>query len=260
MTPRLGSGCRSRHTVEGVRINAQAAWYAQGNELRWWDGSRWTGMRVKDGRPGVDWMTADRPTPLFVSSALFFVAGAIHLFLVVFTPFYLVTGALFLGLGFFWLFGALHVRRVLQKPAPPTAPVVIDAVRPLPGEQEGPGAGWFPVSSTVGRWWTGTRWSQYTWTRSGIRPTFHGARSFRTLLWVEGVFTALGAVVLLAGIVVLTSSSDSTVGVVGGSMIVGGAVLFVVGGLLLALSPISRRPLVIPSTPPAPASDRRQPS
>lgn len=229
-----------------------AAWYAQGEGLRWWDGARWTGMRVKDGRPGVDWITADRPTPLFVSSALFFVAGAIHLFLVVFNPLSLVTAALFLGLCFFWLFGALHVRRLLRIPAPTAAPVVLDILRPLPGEQEGPGAGWFPVSPTVGRWWTGTRWSQYTWTRLGIRPTFHGERSFRTLLWVEGALAAIGAVVLLAGIVILASSPDSTVAVVGGSMIAGGAVLFVMGGLLLALSPISRRPLVIPSTPPAP--------
>ncbi|KTS13226.1 hypothetical protein [Microbacterium testaceum] len=233
-------------------MDAHAAWYAEGEGLRWWDGSRWTGMRVADGRPVIDWITADRPAPLFVASALFFVAGAIHLFLVGFSPFYLVTAVLFLALSFFWLFGALHVRRVLRIPAPTTAPVVIDAVRPLPGEQEGTGAGWFPVSSTVSRWWTGTRWSQYTWTRSGIRPTFHGARSFRILLWVEGVITALGALLGIAGIVVAVSSSDADVMTVAVGTIVVGAVLFLLGGVLLALSPLSRRPLVVPSTPPAP--------
>ncbi|MDF2664327.1 MAG: hypothetical protein K0R81_177 [Microbacterium sp.] len=233
-------------------METPAAWYVQGEGLRWWDGARWTGMRVKDGRPGVDWITADRPTPLFVSSALFFVAGAIYLFLVGFNPFYLVMASLFLALSFFWLFGALHVRRVLRLPVPTTAPVVLDILRPLPGEQEGPGAGWFPVSSTVGRWWTGTRWSQYTWTRFGIRPTFHGARAFRTLLWIAGGVSGLGAVVVIAGIVVVALAIEAMATGIGVIMIVLGAILLLLGVLMFALSPISRRPLVIPSTPSAP--------
>ncbi|MDF2990073.1 MAG: hypothetical protein K0S37_587 [Microbacterium sp.] len=233
-------------------MDKPAAWYAQGDGLRWWDGARWTGMRVADGKPGVDWITADNAVPLFVSSALFFVAGAVHLCLAAFSPTSLLSGALFVALALFWLFGAMHVRRIAKLPAPSGEPVVIDAVRPLPGEQEGPGAGWFPVSSTVGRWWTGTRWSQYTWTRFGIRPTFHGARSFRILLWMASAFIAVGVIALVTGIVVVKAATDPTATGIGVVVIVAGSVLLVIGLLFLALSPISKRPLVIPSSPPAP--------
>lgn len=233
-------------------METPAAWYAQGEGLRWWDGARWTGMRVKDGRPGVDWMTAEKTTMVFVSSGVFFFAGAVHLALAFMFPLYFLSGSLFVAVAVFWLLGGLQVRRVARTPAPTAAPVVLDILRPLPGEQEGPGAGWFPVSSTVGRWWTGTRWSQYTWTRFGIRPTFHGARSFRTLLWIAGGVSGLGAVVVIAGIVVVALAIEAMATGIGVIMIVLGAILLLLGVLMFALSPISRRPLVIPSTPPAP--------
>jgi len=229
-----------------------AAWYDQGEGLRWWDGSRWTGMRVKDGRPGVDWITAEKPAMVFVSSGVFFFAGAVHLALAVMFPLYLVSGSLFIAVAVFWLVGGLHVRRLARTPAPTTPPVVEDILRPLPGEQEGPGAGWFPVSSTVGRWWSGTRWSSYTWTRFGIRPTFHGERSFRTLLGVAWGFVGLGALVVVAGIVVVAVAIEAMATGIGVILIVIGAVLLLLGVLLLALSPISRRTLVVPSTPPPP--------
>jgi len=228
-----------------------AAWYAQGNGLRWWDGTRWTGMRVRDGRPGVDWITAENPAPLFVSSTLFFVAGAMYFFLTAFTPSYALIGVLFVGLAVFWFLGALHTRRIAALPAPAAAPVVVDAVRPLPGEEEGPGAGWYSVSPTVGRWWTGARWSPYTWTRFGIRPTFHGARSLRALRWVEGVFIGLGALAVIVGIVVVSAAADAVATPIGVIVIVAGAVALLVGALLLALSPMSKRTLVAPAGPPA---------
>lgn len=230
-----------------------AAWYAQGEGLRWWDGARWTGMRVKNGRPGVDWITAENPVPLFVSSALFLVAGGVYLFLSVRTPPSLVLGALFLALAVFWFLGALQTRRVAVLPAPAAAPVVIDAVHPLPGEEEGSRAGWYPVSPTVRRWWTGARWSEYTWTRYGIRPTFHGPRSFRLLLWVEGIFAGLGAVAVIAGSIVVSGAAEPVATAIGAVLIVAGAATLLAGVLLLALSPVSRRTLLVPSSPPAPA-------
>lgn len=234
-------------------------WYpTRRDDLRWWDGRNWTGMRARGGRIGIDWFATDQPSVSlalgFVFLALGFaqmgigyglsspVGGGVLL---------LSPGAWMLAASVLWFAIAGRGFSVRRLAPPASSPAFPDAARPLPGEQEGHAAGWYPVASQVGRWWTGVRWAPYIWTRSGVRPTFHGVRSYRIYRGMTWSLLAIGVVAVPVGISMLVALTGAVWGSVGTLMIVIGAAVVLVGVLLLALSPLQRRVLLLPESPPS---------
>lgn len=226
-------------------------WYENtGGSVRWWDGRHWTGLRVKDGVPNVDWWMTESPALAWAMGIVFLVLGGIQLPLVGVVP---VSGPFLLVLSVMWFATAVPSTRVRRIPAPSTAPVAPDVVRPLPGEAEADGAGWYPLSSSVSRWWTGARWANYTDSRVGVRPTFHAPYVLRVLQAVGiGVF-ALGAVAAIVGaaFVFLGQGSDEvamrSVGWIG---LIGGVLFAGLGGLVVAMRAQQKKLLVLPGAPP----------
>ena len=233
----------------------QPGWYPTGpDQLRWWDGSHWTGLRVKNGKPGTDWATTEQPSLAWVFGSLFLVLAIAQFSLGALSSHLSVNGFPMLFLALLWFGIAAQTTAVRRIPQPVAAPVVIDVVRPLPGEQDGPGAGWYSVSPRATRWWTGSRWAQYVGTQYGIRPTFHGARAFRIYLVMSWAVLGIGVLALAVGVVILVNSSGDGYGFLGGiigGIVVGGGVLFaVLGGVLLIMSRMQRRLLLLPDLPP----------
>jgi hypothetical protein len=233
-------------------VGPPLGWYpAPGDVLRWWDGSRWTGLRVKNGVPGSDWATAEQPAAAWAFGSIFLALAALQFLLGAMLSTVSPNGLLTLALAALWIAIAVQSQAVRRIPAPTGEAVVIDAVRPLPGEEEGPGAGWFPIAPRFSRWWTGTRWAQYTGTVHGVRPTFQGARAYRVLLIVSWILVGLGVLAVLAGIVLLVGADDSSLWAAIGVVVLVGAVLFVVlGFVMLLLTRYQRRLLLLPADPP----------
>ncbi len=161
-----------------------------------------------------------------------------------------------------WLVIAVQTTAVRRIPKPVTAPIVIDAVRPLPGESEGAGAGWYRVSAGATRWWTGTRWSQYMGSVYGIRPTFHAATAMRTLKGVAVGVIALAVLAVVIGValvvtdaIVLGGVGDAafSVTVIGWAVAAGGLLIGLVGAGVVAVTRFQMRTLLMPASPPAPA-------
>jgi len=243
----------AQQAVQPATPQSAPGWYPTADgRLRWWDGTRWTGMRVKDGEPGIDWATTEQPTLAWVFGGVFLALALAQFSLAALGGLPPVNGVLMLAIAVLWFAIAVQGAKVRRIPVPHgTAPVVIDAVRPLPGEQEGIGAGWYPVGSRTTRWWTGTRWSQYTGTQHGLRPTFHGARGFRNYLIVCWVIAGIGVIAALVGIVMLVVVGDDTVGFAVGLVVLIGGILFaVLSGVLLLVSGVQRRLLLLPEHPP----------
>ncbi len=233
-------------------------WYpTPRDDLRWWDGLNWTGMRARGGRIGIDWATTDQPGVALAFGFVFLSLGFAQLGLGVGLsspsgggmPF-LSPGVLMFAVSVLWFAIAgqgYSVRRLAPPASPPAFP---DAVRPLPGEQEGYAPGWYPVASRVSRWWTGARWAPYIWTRVGVRPTFHGARSYRIYRSTAWTLLAIGVVAVPGGVSMLFALTGAVWGFLGTSMIVIGAVFVLIGALFFALSPSQRRVLLLPEAPP----------
>lgn len=230
-----------------------AGWYpTPAGPLRWWDGTHWTGLRVKDGKPGIDWSTTEQPVLAWVFGGVFLLLSLAQFSLAALGGSFPWNGFLMLLVALLWFAIAVQDSIIRRIPAPVGAePVVIDAVRPMPGEQEGPGAGWYPVATRTTRWWTGTRWSQYTGTQYGPRATFHGATAFRRYLIVCWAIIGLGVVATIVGIVLLAMADGEPVGIVIGVVVlIGGIVFGVLGGVLLLTSRVQRRLLLVPEGPP----------
>lgn len=239
----------------GSPSGPQPGWYPAGSDqLRWWDGSHWTGLRVKDGKPGTDWATTEQPTLAWVFASVFLVLALLQFSLGLLSSHLSVNGVPLALVSILWFGIAAKTTAVRRIPRPTGEPTVIDAVRPLPGEQDGPGAGWYDVSSRATRWWTGSRWAQYVGTQYGVRPTFHGARAFRTYLVLCWVILGIGVLGLIVGVVLVINSSDDSYAFLGaaiGIVVIAGGVLFgVLGGVLLAMSRTQRRLLLLPELPP----------
>jgi hypothetical protein len=215
-------------------------------------------MRVKGGRPGIDWATAEKPAAAWVAGVAFMVLAAVQFALGAVTGALSATGVLTLLLAALWFGMAAQSSAVQRIPVPVAPPVVIDAVRPLPGEVEGPAAGWHPVAPRTTRWWTGARWTQYTGTQYGIRPSFHGALAIKRLRTVSVVLVVAGVLAIIPAVVLLLALSSGTVDPLTALIVAlfacgGVLVAFLGAGLFVAYFP-SRRLLVPPAEPPGAVS------
>jgi Protein of unknown function (DUF2510) len=234
-------------------------WYpvSSGGPVRWWDGSRWTALRMRGGLPKVDWIATEQPAVAFALGSLFLILAAAQLALGVFAHGIFFSGGGSLLLALLWILAGSHAVALRRIPAPVEAPVAPEAVQPLPGATEGEGAGWYPVTRRVSRWWTGTRWSQYAATELGVRPTFHGAGSYRALVGTAWVVTGLGAVFVVLGVVLLVVGADrentansllTLLGVLG---LIAGVPIGLAGAALLVVARlVTRRILLLPRNPP----------
>lgn len=232
---------------------APAGWYpARAGELRRWDGKIWTGSRVRDGRPGIDWATIDQPALAWAMGAVFFglammqAVSSIAFGGVSYMP------LLWMALSGLWFAMAVQTTRVRSIPAPTGASDAPAIVRPLPGATEGPGAGWFPISGQASRWWTGTRWADYVTSRFGVRPTFHASQALTTLRILAWALAVLATLVLIGGVVMLVVADGDTLQRVVGWVLVGGAVLFAaLSAAVLVAARAQTRLLLLPGDPPA---------
>lgn len=231
-------------------------WYVTpAGPARWWDGKKWTAMRTKsDGSHGTDWASTEQVGFAWALGAVFASLGAVQFVLGTLAPGVSFAGIPMLLVAALWFGIAIQTTAVLRIPVPTSAPLMAEAFRPLPGEQEGPGAGWYPITGTTGRWWTGARWSQYTNSKFGIRPTFHAPQAQAALRWVGiGVF-ALAAIALIIGvffiIVGANDPSDYASSVIGWVTAVGAVVFAGLGAVVFAMTRYQTRLLFPPSEPP----------
>jgi hypothetical protein len=234
-------------------------WYETGaGSLRWWDGSRWTSSRIGGGTPGADWAATEQPTVAWVLGGMFLTLGVTQFGLA------MVVGALWVSGALMWLQAliffamAAQTTAVRRIPAPRSSPVAMDAVRPLPGEQEGPAAGWYPVAPRVSRWWTGARWSQYIGTQHGVRPTFTGARTLRIIRRMGWTILGVGTLGLIAGaaafVIGVNADGNGLTAVIGGVILFGGVLFAGLGAFCFVLLGLHRRTLLPPQFPPPSAS------
>lgn len=225
------------------------AWYVfpPSGQPRWWNGTEWTAYHVKNGRPTAEAYVTEPPSMGWALGGLFVVVGLLNLLRAHLNPSGVFLGILFLALAALWMIGAGRDLARRKIPAPITAPIVEDSLRPFPGETEGIGAGWYPVTGAIMRWWTGTRWAHYVVEKGRVRPTQFGPRSYRLMVIATAVFGALGVVGLLVGIVLTAASPDPFVGI---ALIIVGVVFALVAGVLWLVTYLRRYALLLPPSPP----------
>ncbi|AJT42189.1 DUF2510 domain-containing protein [Psychromicrobium lacuslunae] len=233
-------------------------WYQTRNgSVRWWDGHFWTGMRFRKGVPGTDWAAIEQPSLAWGLGVFFLFLAAAQFGLGALTRSFSINGLTTFLLAVLWLAMAAQTTAVRRTPSPTGEPLVADLVRPLPGEQEAPGSGWYPVArNDTHRWWTGQRWAQYTSNRFGIRPSFHGRQAYRRYLVVIAVIGAIALISAILGLVFLSLGSSaeprglSTV--LGISLLAGGVLFLILSSVLLAMRKNQRNVLLLPPAPPQP--------
>jgi hypothetical protein len=214
-------------------------------DVRWWDGAGWTPYRLHDGKPRPDALAIEPGNTGLVLGLVFIMLGVTQFSTYTLysgQPFFAFTPVLFLAAGVTWLIGGFRARRLTKLPAPTTPPVFVASARPLPGEVEAAGAGWFAVSGGVTRWWTGTRWSPYIQQRIGVRPTQSGERAYRISLALGWVFAGLGALGTVLGFLLIYALGRW----VGVAVVVPALIAGVIGALVLVLTYIRRYAMILP--------------
>lgn len=250
-------GAQTAHPLQPGGYAGQTAtpmgWYPVPgtSDVRWWDGTQWAAYRFRGGKPKADAFAVEPPSVGIVLGIMFIVLSLLQ-----FANYALAQNAavaiapvFFLFAGTVWIICGIHSYRVRGLPAPQSAPVDAPVLRPMPGDAEGPGAGWYPVSRQVTRWWTGTRWSWYIGMKFGARPGFAGPRGYLVSMIATGVVAVIGALGLLAGIVGLIVG-----GVVGPFLgifgLVFGVIFLGLAALLFGLTRSRRYAMLLPTTPP----------
>jgi hypothetical protein len=221
-------------------------------DVRWWDGAIWTPYRVRTGKPRPDALAVEPPAMGLVLGIVFFVLAMLQLTAAVITqnPGNFALPVILMSVAVIWILGAAHTRAVRRLPAPQSAPIVDASVRPLPGEVDGPDAGWYPVTRQASRWWTGSRWTWYLGTKFGTRPGHAGPRGYLVSMivgWGVVAIAVIGVIAAVAGSVMEQSFFT-------GFMIVLGIMFAVVfgglGAFALLLTRSRRNAMLLPTTPP----------
>lgn len=221
-------------------------------DVRWWDGTVWTPYRIRDGKPKPDAFAIEPPSTGLILGIMFLVLGLAQLSLALATrsPGNFVTPVLFVLVAVVWIVGARHSQGVRALPAPQSMPIIDPVARPLPGEVEGPGAGWYPMTGQVTRWWTGARWSWYIGMKFGARPGYAGPRGYITSMIVGWFMAGLAVLGLALGVTGAALSASPA----GAFMIAIGFVFAVVfAGLalfILLLTRSRRNAMLLPTSPP----------
>lgn len=234
-----------------VATRAPMGWYPVTGtpDVRWWDGAVWTPYRLRAGAPRAD-AFANEPSSSALTMGFVFIVLAISQFstagLGSGQPMFRFTSVMFLIAGVLALIGGFRTRQLSGLPAPSAAPVFDASTRPLPGEVEGAGSGWFAVSGQITRWWTGTRWSPYVNQKFGVRPTQQGARAYRMSMVIGGVFAGLGLIAAVLGFVLIYAMDRWT----GVAVLIPGLIAVLVGGLVLVLTYVRRYTLILPPQAP----------
>ncbi|WP_417512216.1 DUF2510 domain-containing protein [Microbacterium sp.] len=216
-------------------------------DVRWWDGAGWTPYRLRDGKLRPD-AFAIEPGRLGIVFGIVFIVLAISQYSTYSLsgePVFAFTPVLFFIAGILWLIGGIRVTRVQKLAVPTTAPVFDPLTRPLPGEVEGAGAGWFPVSGQIARWWTGAQWSPYIAQKFGVRPTQYGPRAYRNSMILGWVLVGLGVLAALLGVAFV-----GALGWAAAVVIIPAGVFAFVGGLVLLMVYIRRYTMILPPQAP----------
>ncbi|MDT0157754.1 DUF2510 domain-containing protein [Microbacterium sp. ARD32] len=224
-------------------------WYAfpPSGQTRWWNGADWTAYKLKSGRPVADAYATEPPSMGWVLGGMFVLLGLLNLMRALVDRSGLALALVFFAIAAVWMFGAgrdLARRRVA---APMTAPSVDGALRPLPGEADAVGAGWYPVTGAIQRWWTGAQWAHYVLERGRVRPTHFGPRSYRVAMVVSGVLGGMGLLALVIGIGIAATQDETAAGV---ALIAVGAAFVLVGAVLLISIRVRRYALLLPPKAP----------
>lgn len=231
-------------------------WYAVPgrNEVRWWTGATWAPIRLVEATPRMSMVvTMQNPVVLYLLGAVFLAVATLQ--------FSLGLAAARQGLGaaslanaifpvlmaVFLLVIAGNTTALRRLPRPDAPALLVPHLRPMPGDAEGPGAGWRPTAvPQIQRWWTGTRWAEYVLERGVPMPTFDLQRTLgigiATLRWGTICLAVIAVVAVIAAFFVPTpwTPFPIVIAAIGGF----GAVMF---GLIWALYAARARKLVIPS-------------
>ncbi|MGB3730626.1 DUF2510 domain-containing protein [Microbacterium sp.] len=219
-------------------------WYVAPNDgkTRWWNGVRWSAYYLRQGRVAAEPYALEPPSLGWVLGSCFLLIGLVNLLVGRDTR---VIAIVFSVIGVLWMIGAGRGTARAKVPAPQTAPSLDPALRPFPGEAESARAGWYPVSASAQRWWTGTRWAHYILERGVVQPRQFGPRSHRVMMIVSWIFAGLGALGALLGAVLL--GSDASGGI---ALLVVGILILLMGGVLLLVTWTRRFSMILPTSPP----------
>lgn len=222
--------------------------------VRWWTGTMWGGLAVRDGAVKADPNYSAAPTPaLWVVAGFLGLVGAARTWASFagsrFDAFTLAQTVFVWVLAAAMAYVAVVTMRIrnLPRPVTPAAPA---AVQPLPGTIEGPDAGWYPAPTPDHeRYWSGARWSHYVWSRGTITPTFAfdrlQARSQLALTVFASVLGLLAVTGLIAALVL-----PSSLKALGVAMAVAGVIGAAITGGTSAMIARRRRTHGIPADPP----------
>lgn len=245
---------REAPSVVPVKPLPAMGWYPVDgtNDIRWWDGAVWAPYRFRDGRAKTDITATEPPVLGGVLGGIFLFVGLVQLFAASFIgqAFALISPLLFSLAGGYMIFCAIYTRRVRSLPAPTQAPFFADDVRPIPGEVEGQGAGWYPVTRQIQRWWTGQRWAWYTATTLGVRPGFAGPKSYKfsiVMCWfLVGLALAFFVLCLVWGLT-MPRGAGTSITILGAFL---GITIGAIGGLCFWLTHARRYAMILPPTAP----------
>lgn len=250
--PRAAPG--AANTLQTAALQgAPMGWYPVPGtaDVRWWDGTRWAAFRFREGKPKADAFAVEPPAVGIALGGVFILIGLLQLanYALAQNAATAVAPVFFLFAGVVWILCGFHSLRVRGLPAPQSAAVDAPVLRPMPGDAEGPGAGWYPVSGQVTRWWTGTRWSWYIGTKVGARPGFAGPRGYLVSIIATWVVAAVGAIGVLIGVIglVVGGVAGPFLGIFG---LVFGVLFVGLAALLFGLARSRRYAMLLPTTPP----------